>query len=231
MLIQNEMPGTVPFTSKLRMKSKTLTTLASAVLIAGLSLNTADAAIIVIAPTATEAGSLQITDDIHFTITTELSNDAFTFVFDEWVTSDGSFTTSAIAPDFAIKINNGSIYNYSSVTYNDNLTVNNGVGTPNDGYILVDSSLSLALDDVVTVLAGTYSIASAENSNQGATQTFTGTMFMTNSSAEQISDFVVVPEPKATTILFGIAALSVTYARRRKNIRPARARHGLCDQA
>lgn len=197
------------------MKTTTISTLVLALVsIALLAADRASAAIIVVAPTGSTAGSFQITNDITFEITT--AGDARAFFFDEWVTSaSGSFAYSAYSPGLSISINNYTPGFYSGIIY-DNFSYFVGAGTPNDGYLWTHDAIVVAVGDTVTLKAGSYSLAAVSNFNSQATQTFTGNMFITDSSGQQLSNTVAVPEPTTTALLIGGAAVVFAAFKRRK---------------
>lgn len=217
------------------MVTKRFNSLAITCLISGLCLLKANAAIIVVAPTETLTGSLQITQDVSFTINTAITGSEFAFVLDEWVTADADQTVSPLVLDsentFDISVYDLSLdftttFQFSDdvggspVNFIDNSFFDFGTSvTANDGLVYVSSDPSFEVGDVVTLLAGTYTISSGAGSNPLATQTFTGNMFIADGSGNQISDLGVVPELKASALLLGVVALSLTVIRRRYNIR------------
>ena len=69
-------------------RSVTIASLTLALTVLALAAPSAQSALIVVAPTSSTNGSLTITNDIIFTITT--AGNASLFALDEWVTSDGT---------------------------------------------------------------------------------------------------------------------------------------------
>lgn len=196
------------------MKTTKLSSLVLA-LIAIVSLaDRASAGIIVVAPTANTPGSFQITADITFTINT--AGDVELFALDEWVTSDGSPNGSIISPNFSISINGNLPGSYTAGSFFDNLNSTINQITANDGYFTIRSLLPVIVGDTVTVKAGTFSLAAASGFNPQATQTFTGSMFITGDNGSRLSNVVTcVPEPYGLVLglTAGIAGL---FVRRRK---------------
>jgi len=175
------------------------------------------AAVIVIAPTGSTSGSLQITNDIVFTITSN-GNAAF-FVFDEWVISDGSMTFSTLSPMASISLN-GAAPMSKSMGLIDNLTMTQGQMTPNDGLLAIANGLDtipVITGNTLTLRAGSYSLSAVSNFNPQTNQTFTGNMFVVDSSVagQRISNIVAVPEPATNAlILAGMATIFATLRRK-----------------
>jgi hypothetical protein len=177
------------------------------------------AGITVIGPTSSTAGSFQITEDITFTITT--AGKIRSFVLDEWVTSDGSWTfallSSILDPTgtpLLISINHATPFANSYSHFIDNHYSGTGI-TPNDGYFYLDPTVSVSIGDTVTLKAGTYGLLPISGFNPQATQVFTGNMFITDTNGNRASNIVAVPEPQAVTLLMGAAAISAALHRRR----------------
>ena len=175
------------------------------------------AAIVVTLPTATVAGSIVITNDINFTITT--AGLVQIVVFDEWVTSDGSnsaISGSAIAPGIAYSVNGGSPAAGIPILFLDN---GNGTAldlTANDGFLAFLSS-SVAVNDTFTLKAASYSIAAGSlppGFNPQGSQTFAGNAFLTDAPGNRLSANAAVPEP-GTTLLGALAGLALLRRRRR----------------
>jgi len=168
--------------------------------------NQATAGIIVVAPTNSTSGSLQITADITFNITTAGSGQLI--IFDEWVTSDGSQAFANLAPHLSISINGASPISRFGVIV-DNLGFTQGQVTANDGYIFLNSSFSVSTGNTVTLKAATYNIAAISGFNQQASQTFIGNMFVADGNGNRLSNPVAVPEPSglALVLTVGVAGL------------------------
>ena len=184
--------------------------LASAVLAA---MPVARAEIVVVAPTATTAGSVPITAPISFTIATAGSVRAF--VLDEWITSDETSTVSPLGSSLAYSLNGISSSRVGD--FGDNAASSFGSVTPNDGYLLFpfENTLTVTAGDTVTLLAGTYTIAPFSGFNPQATQTFTGSMFLADNGGARLSSNAPVPEPSLWTLTLGGAGLLGLLARRR----------------
>jgi len=171
------------------------------------------AAIVVVAPTPTTPGSVEITQDINFTITT--STVAMILVLDEWVTSDGGMDATNISPDLAFSINGGPTITRESLFY-DNFNGVTGTITANDGLFLWTSFISLDAGDTLTVKSGTYTLQAAGFFNPQVTQTFTGNVFLTDSNGFIMSNVVAIPEP-SSTFLMGVGACLIAMLRRRSH--------------
>ncbi len=168
------------------------------------------ASVIVVAPTQTAPGSIQFTEDITFTITS--SGFAETFVFDNWVTSDGSLTASQLTPDVFFSLNGGAPFQLATTLY-DNLATNYGEMTPGDGY-LFHTGIAVQPSDILAIKQGSYTLKEA-GFNPEVTQTFTGNMFITNSAGEIISSQTVVPEPGTLALCsFGLTVMICSLQRR-----------------
>lgn len=175
-----------------------------------LCLSPLQASVIVVAPTSTATGSIQFTEDITFTITG--SGFAETFVFDSWVTSDGTLTPSLLVPDVFFSLNDGTPFQLATTLY-DNLATAYGDMTAGDGY-LFHNSIAVQPGDTLSIKQGSYTLKEADF-NPGVTQTFTGNMFITNSDDDRISTTTVVPEPAALAIPgVGLAILAWILRRR-----------------
>lgn len=200
----------------------TLRSLLASLALAALSATRADAAVIVTLPTPSEAGSIVIENDIHFTITT--AGNIYEIVFDEWVTSDGSFDSipeSAISPfNLSYSLNGGATATLPWSHFVDNQAVSVSDITPNDGIFHLDTPLSVTVGNVFTLKAATYTLAAGSlpaGFNPQAGQTFTGNAFLAGFSSTRLSANTpvdAVPEPSRALLLLG--GLSTLVFRRRK---------------
>jgi hypothetical protein len=172
----------------------------------------ARAAIIVVAPTTSTNGSLTVTNDITFPITT--GGNAALFALDEWVTSDGTENSSPFA-GLLITLDGGAPFTRNASLF-DNLNSTAGAVTPNDGYIFLGSTLGVVVGDTVTLDPGTYTLGATAGFNPQTNQTFTGNMFIADNTGTRLSDVVSagpVPEPATCTmLLFG--GLAILHRRR-----------------
>ncbi len=178
-----------------------------------------DAAIVVLAPTDVKSGSVSITEEI--TIAINASGTLRTFVLNDWVISDSFKTDSVVSPLFSISLNGGAKQFYSSSFYDNIASTFNG-NTPGDGYFFIHNGPNVALGDVVTIYAATYTLGRTENFNPLATQTFTGSVFLAGGSGERFSNNVSIPEPSA----LGLISLAVICALNRRSRTP---KMGLSD--
>ena len=188
-------------------------------LVAGPVCPRAAAAIVVTGPTTNTTGTLVITQDIVYTITTNISAGApFSLVLDEWTTSNADMvTTYTNLSTPLVFMLNGSIV--TSITYTglgDNVTSPNNDFTIRDGFFIIYTIPTMVTGDKLTLKAGNF-VLSKTNSSQGvfnpqATQTFMGNTFITNSNAVRISNVVAVPEPGSAVL--GLTSCVLLLARR-----------------
>lgn len=152
-------------------------------------------------------GTLQITSDISFNITST-TTDFRALAFDEWVLSDVS-TQGLTMNNLNYQINGGAIQSTSNSTLQDNFTGIDGPLTANDGYVLFDA-LSVTAGQTVTIKAGSYTVTSGHGDfNPTAVGTFTGNAFLTTATTpiSLISNTVVVPEPEDFAALAGLGCV------------------------
>jgi len=102
----------------------------------------------------------------------------------------------------------------------DNLTMTQGQMTPNDGLLAIANGLDtipVITGNTLTLRAGSYSLSAVSNFNPQTNQTFTGNMFVVDSSVagQRISNIVAVPEPATNAlILAGMATIFATLRRK-----------------
>lgn len=194
--------------------------LASLALLA-LSLSRVNAAVIVTLATPSTVGSIEITQDINFTITT--AGSVRGFVFDEWVTSDGlqngiafGFTPNALS----YSINAGATSTTTISALQDNAGSSTFALTPNDGYLFFNP-LSVAVNDIFTVKAGTYTLAvnsTPSGFNPQANQTFAGNTFMIDGVGGRMSaDTSAGAVPEASRALLLLGGFGALVFRRRRS--------------
>ncbi len=198
------------------MKTSFLYSLAAALAVTAWAGSTSQAAIVVVAPTASTAGTLNITQDITFNVTT--AGIVGIVLLDEWVTTDGSSTLGVLPTKFTFSVNGGAntqSANSSRITDNANFT-SNGI-TPNDGFLTIDNGagISVALGNTFTLRSGTFVIPATANFNSQATQTFNGNVFLADNAGTRLSGNVAVPEPTSALLgLFGGGCLLLLRRRR-----------------
>lgn len=174
--------------SIIRLFRQALTFLALA---CGLLAPAAQAAIKVVVPTTTTAGSLQITQDITFPITK--TGGAKVLVLDEWVNSDGANIGLSISANLTYSINGGANQNVLLIGIYDNQAFPFGGFTANDGYLTLLTAIPVAIGDTLTIRSATFVLPPQGNSstfNPQANQTFTGNIFVTDNNTEKISSNV-----------------------------------------
>jgi hypothetical protein len=163
-------------------------------------------------------GSLEITHDIEFTITS--SGNLFFVVFDDWVgTSDGGLTALGDSPAalLSYRIDGGSIQTRALGNLYDN-NLNAGSIDPRDGFFVLESGLSLVAGQTLTILAQTHTYSGNSTFNPAAKQVFTGDVFLASSSASVMSSPVSlssVPEPSEWAAAAGVGLLGFAVWRRR----------------
>lgn len=179
----------------------------------------AAAQMIVNGPTTTQTGSLVITQDIVYTITSNISaGSPFALVLDEWTTSNTDIVTTYtdLGTPLVFMLNDIQLNSVTSTGLGDNVTSPNNDFTSNDGFFIIYSVPQMRTGDKLTLKAGSF-VLSKTNPSQGvfnpqATQTFAGNTFLTNSAAVRISNVVAVPEPGST--IFGLASCVLLLTRR-----------------
>ncbi len=206
-----------PHTVTPSMNISTLTLIAVTFL---LSSSFSNAAVIMTAPTSSSTGSLQITEDITFNITT--AGPVRYLVFDEWVSSsDGSLTgTPNPAPPVpAIPITfslNGGADTTAGPFINliDNVDTTLLSITPLDGVFLFGTNIAVTSGDSLVIRAGTFTLPLVANFNPATTQTFTGNTFLTTPTGLALTGSTPVPEP-STGLLVGLMSVILFSYRKR----------------
>lgn len=166
-------------------------------------------------------GSMQITEDITFTVTKRDSILCY-FVFQNLVqTNDGNSTIVAVAPDLALDIGGGPAYQLNT-DFVGNATPALGDITETDGYLTFGNGIYPVTEgDTVVLKAGSYVLSGLDGVvNPQVTQTFDGTMFLADADGKMISEVVAVPEP-STWGLAGAGLVGVVAVGLRRNRRQA----------
>ena len=182
---------------------------------------TSNAAIIVVAPTTSTAGSINITHDITVIVT--VAGSASFLALDEWVIYDGKITYGSLGSPTASQFFQYSL-NGSPNKIGDSLNdildnVPFGAVTANDGLLLFDDSSfgnALTVGQTFTLRAGSFDVRTVPGFNPQATQTFTGNVYLTNSSGVRMSANTpvgAVPEP-GTALLGALTGLTLLRRRR-----------------
>lgn len=174
--------------------------------------------IVVVAPTASAAGSLQIVSDITFEVTT--SGLLYGIYLENWVTHDGTNTNSLLGSlNYAI---NGVEGVKDNVNLYDNVGSSTFTGTPYHGmlYVGAGGGITLSAGDTFTLLAGAYTLGAMGDFNPEATQTFIGAMSLTSNLGGVMSATTyAIPEPSTTVALAGAVALGGVLLWRRRRVR------------
>jgi hypothetical protein len=186
------------------MKQKSLLYSLVAILICSAA-QQSNAAITVVAPTSTTAGSFNITSDITFTVTN--AGTAAAIIIDEWVISDNFRNFTNLSPNLLLSVNNAPAISFIT-SFADNLNAGGGAVSPNDGYVFLPIGFAVDFGDTVTLLAGVYALSPAAGFNPQASQTFTGNVFLADANAARLSSNVAVPEPSITGLLLSGVALT-----------------------
>ncbi len=167
---------------------------------------------------AAVAGTLTLNYDLVFTITTASTHANPSFVFDEIVSNDGTYSVAKME-GLEFSVNGGD--RIAIENWYDNSPGSANDQTYNDGLLQSSAQPELAINDIVTLHAGTgtmtgYIMADA-NFNPWTSGDYT--VFMANNSGIRLSTDAV-PEP-ATAGLLGISALALYGIRRIKNFNRA----------
>lgn len=181
----------------------------------------ASGAVVVTAPTALADGSLQITEDIIFTMTTGMAGSGISIVMDQAISSPDGTVHGTLFPglEFALSFNGGVPVFYSGFMVDDSFSQLDL--TANDSYFGTSDSVSFAMGDTVTVKAATYVLQAGFAFNPQSSQTFTGVLFVTDSVGNRISNFVALPEPSSALMGAMGAGLLLGNRRRRSSGRGA----------
>jgi len=166
--------------------------------------------------------TLQITHDIHFTITS--TGSASLLVFDDWVgTSDGNLSqmTDNPAASISYRINGGAT---QSVAISGLLDNNFTIGSINstDGFLFF-GAISVVEGQTLTILAQTHTFGGNSSFNPATKQVFTGDVFLSTTGGLMLSSPVSlssVPEPSewAAAAAAGLVGFAVW---RRRRVRAA----------
>ena len=204
------------------MKRPSLSLLFTATALLSGAAATSNAASIVVAPTASTAGSINITHDITVIVT--VAGSASYLALDEWVIADGATTNAVVgsptaAQSFQYSLNGSPNKTGASQSQiYDNLSI--GAATVNDGLLIFDNSSSgnaLSVGQTFTLRAGSFGLNSGPGFNPQATQTFTGNVFLMSSGGVRLSANTpagAVPEP-GTALLGALAGLTLLRRRRK----------------
>lgn len=151
-----------------------------------------------------------------FNITVSTAGNFIGIAFDEWVVSDGSNTSVLDNPAavFSYRINNGSTQTVPVASLYDNRAANVAALTPNDGYLLVSEYPAVAVGDIVTVNAQSFSFGSNAAFNSNLPSLFTGNVILVAAGAAALS--APTPVPETASHVFAAISLAVLLGIRRR---------------
>lgn len=174
------------------------------------------AAIIVVAPTATTSGSLTITQDITMVVTSP--GEARFVALDEWVTADAAFTAGNLGSSVSYSINAAPPITNLGFQMVDNAGSLSAPLTPNDGVIFLSLGVptTVAAGDTVTLKSATYSIAPQAGFNPMTSQVFTGDVYLGDYFNRMSANTPVGPVPEPGTAALGALAGLALLSRRRR---------------
>lgn len=190
--------------------------LLSLALLAVLFQSSAHGVIIFSGPLQSSGGSIEITSDVTFNITS--TGTVFGLILDSWVTSDGDPSALSLSGPFSYSINAGPVQNGSVSFAYDNEPPYGSFGDveSNDGAIQL-SAISVNAGDTLTVFAQTFNVVFGDSGwNPQAIQSFAGDVFLADFIGDSISDVVAVPEPSTSAILLSLCVLLATITRLRR---------------
>lgn len=176
------------------------------------------AAIVVSAGITGSGGSLEITDDLVFTMNQDAGNIGV-LVFDEWVTSDNMQISVSASPAQSLAYErNGSPLSTSLTSLYDNFATTFNDVTPNDGF-LTFSIFSASEGDTITIKAGTYTFTGNANFNSEAVGTYTGNIWLGSSPGVRYTDLIsaaAVPEAASFPFIAALFSAGLFCLRRRR---------------
>jgi hypothetical protein len=176
-----------------------------------LSCASSQAAVSIVAPTASTNGSVQFPADISFLIISPGFSGIY-LILDEYVVSDGTNTFSnPVVNDIMVSINGGSASAAGAIFF-DNAADPMDPPLENDGYFYFTGSFPVIPGDILTIKAGTITYGAVGNFNPQATQTFTGNMFLLNGFTGAVMG---VPVPELGTATLSLLAAAALLRRRR----------------
>lgn len=173
-----------------------------------------NAAIIVVSPTESTPGSLEITNDITFTISVPGAT-VMGFVLDDWI-EGAEGTRSSFFSGISYSINGAGPYTTDAYLLDSMWGM--GELTASDGLINVTYLPAVFNGNALTLKAGSYVLPPGVSLLPQVNQVFTGNMFVVSGDGIRISSIetAAVPEPAAAALLLGGVASAVVFSRRRK---------------
>ena len=174
--------------------------------------------------TGTPTPTLSITTP--FTLTISTSGDIVAVAFDQWVTkSDGTRTPAQTSPSgqaVSYQINGGPIQMMAIAELTDNTSNTQGALLPNDGYLYLETQITVTVGQTLTFLPGTTTFASGGANFNPPPAAFTGNAFVADGNGVALSGNTSVntaPEPTTCAIVgLGVAGLLGLFLRRRRAV-------------
>ncbi len=195
-------------------------------LIASQTSQEAEAAIVIHGPTRTTTGTLEITQDLVYTITTNLTGGGgpWALVMDGLMPAgsiDSGSTYSDLSSPLVFLLNGNPLGGIWYTSLLDNVTGGSNSTSKGDAFFYILDTPNLVAGDKLTLKAGSF-ILGTTSSIQGtfnplSSQTFTGDTFIVNVGAVRISNLVPAPEPGSA--LLGSASCGLLLLRRRRSVR------------
>ena len=168
----------------------------------------AQCAIIFSGPLQSTGGSIEITSDVTFNITS--TGPISGIILDQWVTSDGDPSALSLSGPISFSINGGALQSGGLSFAYDNESPYLGFGdvTGDDGAIQL-SGISVNAGDTLTLTAQTFNVIFGDAGwNPEAIQSFEGDVFLAGFFGNAMSDVITIPEPSSSAI---IVCLAVTF--------------------
>ncbi len=173
----------------------------------------APGAITIVAPTASTAGSLAVTEDVVFTATAAGGGITRIVLVGLNPVQDTGSTPSNIAPNLNYVFDGtpGSV----DSTFSDNSVSIFSDLRPGDSQIVLSNGILItSIGQEFTLSSGNYTLEATADFNPLTTGTFTGEAFLANTAGIRLSNNVSVPEPGSASLI--VLGAGLAFARRRK---------------
>ncbi|MDP0498510.1 MAG: PEP-CTERM sorting domain-containing protein [Verrucomicrobiota bacterium JB022] len=205
------------------MSLQTRIAVVAAVSLAAVAASTAYGAINLSPEILTTGGTLEFTNDLTFTISTDGTVDYI--AFDEW---SASYTTQRLAyssGSISYQINDGPVLSAGAYYLYDSVYSDWNDLSAYDGILAIDS-IFVSVGDTLTFFATSIEFDPEPEFNPAGIGEFTGDVFLASMFASRMSGNIsangapeptpVVPEPSTYAALAGLATLGFAFWRRRK---------------